>query len=133
MKIFKKIDKNLISYVAGAGILFFLFVFFITCAQIGYGVKKHCALAQNRYGGECVDALISQVADPSAQNGKNDAIWTLGQLGDKKALPFLGKYNTGEPLPAREKWDEGISQYELRKAIKLLKGGFNLSAFVWRD
>ena len=128
-----KIDKNLIGYVFGVGVLFFLFVFLVTCSQIGYGVKKRCAAAQSRYGGECVNALLSQVADDSNQYGKNDAIWALGQLGDKKALPFLEKYDTGEPLPAREKWNEGVSQYELRKAIKLLKSGFNASAFIWRD
>ncbi len=133
MDILKKIDKNLFCYIAGVGILLFLFVFLITCTQIGYNVKRQCELSQSKYGGECVDALMSQVADDSSQYGKNIAIWALGQLGDKRALPFLEKYDTGEKLPEREKWDEGISQYELRKAIKLLKSGFNLSAFVWRD
>jgi len=129
----KKIDKNLIGYIAGVGILLFFFVFFVTCTQIGYDVKKYCESAQGRYGGECVDALMSRVADDTDQYGKNGAIWALGQLGDKKALPFLEKYDTGGPLPDREKWSEGISQYELRKAIRLLRSGFNLSAFVWRD
>lgn len=133
MKFFQKIDKNLISYIIGVGILLFLFVFFITCTQIGYGVKKQCELVQNKYGGECVNALMNLVADESSQYGKNSAIWALGQLGDKKALSFLEKYDTGEKIIGREKWDEGISQYELRKAIKLLKSGFNLSAFIWRD
>ena len=133
MNIFKKIDKNLIGYVIGIGILLFLFIFFITCTQIGYDVKKECERAQNKYGGECVDALVSLIADESNQYGKNSAIWALGQLGDKKVLSFLESYDTGEKLPDHERWDEGISQYELRKAIKLLKNNFNLSAFVWRD
>ncbi|MFA5128659.1 MAG: HEAT repeat domain-containing protein [Patescibacteria group bacterium] len=133
MNNFKKIDKNLIGYVAGVGILVFLFVFLVTCTQIGYDVKKRCELAQSRYGGECVDALMSQVADESDRYGKNDAIWALGQLGDKKALPFLETYDNRQPLLDRESWNEGISQYELRKAIKLLKSGFNISAFIWRD
>jgi hypothetical protein len=131
--ILKKIDKNLITYIIGISIIFFLFIFFIICAQIGYDVKKRCEMAQSRYGGECVDALMYQVADDSSQYGKNSAIWALGQLGDKKALSFLEKYDTGKLLPKRESWNEGISQYELRKAIKLLKGGFNLSAFIWRN
>ncbi|MFA5029223.1 MAG: HEAT repeat domain-containing protein [Patescibacteria group bacterium] len=136
MGILKKIDKNLIGYIIGVGILLFLFIFFITCTQIGHDVKKRCELAQSRYGGECVEALMSQVADSSSLYGKNSAIWALGQLGDKKALPFLERYDTREPLPdrgIRGEWNKGISQYELRKAIKLLKSGFNLSAFVWRD
>src|SRR3989339_255917 len=130
MNIFKKIDKNLVGYITGVGILLFLFVFFITCTQIGYDVKKRCQLAQSKYGGECVDALMSQIADNSSQSGKNNAVWALGQLGDKKALPFLEQYDTGEEILTYGKWDEGISQYELRKAIKLLKSEFNLSAFV---
>ena len=129
----KKIDKDLTSYIIGAVALFFLFVFFVTCTQIGYGVKKRCEFAQSLYGGECVDALMSQVADNSSRYGKNSAIWALGQLGNKKALAFLEKYDTGEPLPDCESWNEGISQYELRKAIKLLKSDFNISAFVWKD
>ncbi|MBN1258133.1 HEAT repeat domain-containing protein [Candidatus Peregrinibacteria bacterium] len=133
MNIFKKNNKNLVGYIAGVGILLALFVFFITCTQIGHEVEKRCEMAQSRYGGECVDALINQIAEASPLAGKNDAIWALGQLGDKKALPFLEQYDTGKPLPEREPWNEGISQYELRKAIKLLKGGLNLSAFVWRD
>ncbi|MFZ5364520.1 MAG: HEAT repeat domain-containing protein [Patescibacteria group bacterium] len=133
MDIIKKIDKNLVGYAIGVGVLLLLFAFLITGTQIGYDVKKRCDLAQNKYGGECVDALMSQVADDSVRTGKNDAIWALGQLGDKKALPFLEKYDNGQPLPEREPWDEGISQYELRKAIKLLKSEFNISAFIWRN
>lgn len=132
MRIFQKIDKNLAWYILGVGVLFFLFIFFVSCTLIGYGVKKQCAAAQNKYGGDCVMALTDLVANKSSQYGKNDAIWALGQLGDKRALPFLEKYDTGEKIKGREKWAEGISQYELRKAIKLLKSGFNLSAFVWR-
>jgi len=133
MSILKKIDKNLIIYILSVGVLLCLFIFFITCTQIGYEVKNRCEIAQTRYGGECVDALMDQVADESTKTGKNDAIWALGQMGDKKALVFLEKYNNKQPLPNREPWNQGISQYELRKAISLLKGGFNISAFVWRD
>lgn len=119
-------------YGFGVGFFIFLFVFLVTCSWIGYGVKRECESARNEYGGECVDALMNRVADEQNQYGKNSAIWALGQLGDKKALPFLEKYNTGEAIPEREKWNEGVSQYELRKAIKLLNGGFNISAWVWR-
>lgn len=133
MEILKKIDKSLVSYLAGIGILIFIFLFIITAIQIGSDVKKRCETAQVYYGGECVDALMNQIADESKTAGKNDAIWALGQLGDRKALPFLKSYDNGQPLPDREPWNEGISQYELRKAIKLLESGFNVTAFVWRD
>ena len=62
---------------------------------------------------------------------RNYAIWSLGQLGDKQALPALEKFYTGN-IPEREPYDEGISQYELKKAIALLQGGANVTAVVWR-
>jgi len=133
MEIFKKINKNLIGYCLAVGIIVFVFMFVILSIEIGHDVKKRCETAQVFYGGECVDALMSQIADESRTAGKNDAIWALGQLGDQKALPFLKKYDNGQPLPDREPWNEGISQYELRKAIKLLESGNNITAFIWRD
>ena len=101
MRILKKFNKNLISYIIGIGLLLFLFVFLITCTQIGYDVNKECELAQNKYGGQCADALIGLISDESSQLGKNSAIWALGQLGDKKALSFLEQYDTGEKIPKR--------------------------------
>jgi hypothetical protein len=53
----------------------------------------------------------------------------LGQLGDQKSLVVLKSYYTGEPCD-HEKF---LCQYELEKAIKLLEGGFNITAFVWRN
>lgn len=133
MRSTQKIELPLVRYALEVGALLSLFVFLVTCTQIGYEVSLRCQIAQSRYGGECVDALMSQVADSSTASGKNDAIWSLGQLGDRRALPFLESYDNGQMLPAREPWNEGISQYELRKAIRLLRSGENISAFVWRD
>jgi hypothetical protein len=62
---------------------------------------------------------------------RNSAIWALGQFGDSRALPVLEKYYTGN-IPDREPLNGTISQYELKKAIKLAKGGTNISAFIWR-
>jgi len=133
MKIKQLIDKNFIFYIIGLAIIIFLFIFLVTCTQIGYDVQKRCEFAQYRYGGDCVNALMNQISDEDDQYNKNSAIWALGQLGDKQALPFLEKYNNHKELPEYESWQKGISQYELRKAIRLLNSGINLSAFVWRD
>jgi len=128
---FKKIDKNLITYLVAAVFLILLFVFLITSTWIGYGVEDQCRLAKQKYEGDCVEALMSSISDESTKLGKNSAIWALGQLGDRRALPLLESYYSGVKKE-RESWEEGISQYELNKAIKLLKSGFNLTAFVWR-
>jgi len=55
----------------------------------------------------------------------------LGQLGDNRTLPVLQSYYTGD-IPEREPLDKTISQYELKKAINLTSGGFNMSAIIWR-
>ena len=90
-------------------------------------------LAQGRYKGDCVDALIAHLEDEDNPYGeRNHAIWALGQLGDNKALSVLEKYYTGN-IPDKEPWNETISQYELKKAINLTSGGFNITAFVWRN
>lgn len=128
----KRNIKNLIWYALGVAVLFFIFVFLVTANQIGYGVKDECRLAQERYGGDCVKALIATVRDETALPGRrNSAVWALGQMGDEAVLPALREYYTGV-IPKREKWNEVLSQYELKKAIKLLDGGANIAAWVWR-
>lgn len=123
---------NLFAYLGGVCFLLFLFIFFATSSWIGFGVNDHCNQAQNQFEGDCVEALMQTVeADFTSYAEKNSAVWTLGQLGDDRALPLLESKFTGE-IPEHEKWNETLSQYELSKAINLLKGGFNLSAFIWR-
>lgn len=121
-----------IMYLGAIAASTFVFFFVITSSWIGYDVKSHCQSAQLQYEGDCVDALI-QVLDDKHQSfrTRNSAIWALGQLGNSKALPILESYYTGS-IPDRESLDSTISQYELKKAIKLVGGGFNLTAIVWR-
>lgn len=116
-----------------AGIMFaFLVIFIAVSAYIGRQVRDECLDAQAKYGGDCTDALMARVSDPSSQDGKNGAIWALGQLGDERSLPLLKSLDSGGPVPAEESWETGISRYELRKAIDLIESGDNLSAFIWR-
>jgi len=127
-----KVIKGKIFYVAAIGISIFLLFFVITCSWIGYEVKSNCQDAKRQYGGDCVSALIKLLDDGhQGFRARNDAIWTLGQLGDSRALPVLKKYYTGN-IPARESLYKSISQYELKKAINLTSGGLNISAFIWR-
>ncbi len=120
------------------GVLLFIAFFIITSILIGKSVKENCREAQSKYQGDlpaqtgCVEVLIAQLEDEENSYGeRNSAIWTLGQLGDSKALPVLEKYYTGN-IPDKEPWDEIISQYELKKAINLASSAFNATHFVWR-
>ena len=92
-------------------------------------------MATQKYPGDKVEALIMLVE--SKENGyrahryraKNHALWALGQLGDKRALPSLKKLVTGEPCDH----ETNLCQGEIKEAIhKLETNGFNLPKFLWR-
>ena len=132
MKQIKNIVHKLL-YLAAIGASIFLLFFVIACTWIGYEVKNQCQMAQYKYKGDCVEVLIAVLKDEkNTYHQRNDAIWSLGQLGDKRALPVLKSFYTGK-IPAREPYNKMISQYELRKAINLAGGGINISAFIWRN
>lgn len=115
------------------GIGCFALVFFLTGTWIGLDVREHCLIAKSRYGGDCVESLIRTVEDESNDfHERNDAIWSLGQLGDPRGESVLKKYHTGT-IPNREKYDEMLSQHEIRKARRLIESGFNVTHFVWYD
>jgi hypothetical protein len=119
-------------YLGVIGISIFLLFFVITCTWIGYEVKDQCFEAQKQYSGDCTDALVFLLNDDNrSYRDRNSAIWALGQLGQEKALPVLNKYYTGV-IPKREPLDKVISQYELKKAINLAKGGFNITSVFWK-
>jgi hypothetical protein len=119
-------------YLAVIGFSIGLLFFVVTCTIIGYDVKEQCKTSMLDYSGDCVESLISLLQDEGKPfRERNSAIWALGQLGDPRALPVLENYYTGE-IPKRESLDADISQYELKKAIKLAAGGWNITAWAWR-
>ncbi len=119
-------------FLTAVGISIFLLFFIITCTWIGFEAKSLCQDAQRQYGQDCVMSLISLLDDEKqSYKAKNSAIWALGEMGDRRALPILKKYYTGI-IPARESLYKTISQYELKKAIRLADGGPNITAIFWR-
>jgi len=104
-------------------------IFIIVCFSIGSGVKEISDEALEIHPGDRVEALINLMESedqPFAK--KNRAVWALGQLGDARALPLLKKHYTGEPCDHTR----FLCQKELKKAIKLLEGGLNITAWTWR-
>ena len=98
-------------------------------------LKKTCEMATRKYPGDKVEALMMFVdseeygyrADRYRAN--NHAIWALGQLGDKRALPFLKGLLTGEPCDH----ETNLCQGEIQEAIHILeRDQFNLPKFLWR-
>jgi hypothetical protein len=99
-------------------------------------LKKICKTATQKYPGDKVEALMMSVEskeygyDAHRYRANNYAIWALGQLGDKCALPFLRKLSTGEPCDH----ETNLCQGEIKEAIqKLERNQFNLPKFLWRD
>jgi len=120
-------------YWAVLGVGFFILMFLITSTWIGVSVEEKCKVAQGKYLGDCVDALIETLDDgDNSYRERNGAIWALGQLGDKRAMETVEKYYTGD-IPSREPYDEGLSQYEMKKALNLINGGINLTHPVWSN
>jgi len=113
--------------VVMAGIAFLALV--AIGSSIGSGVRSVSSEALQHRPGDRVLALMEYVeSDAHRLQDRNRAVWALGQLGDARALPVLEKYFTGGPCDHQR----ALCQRELEKAIRLCKGGFNLSGPFWR-
>lgn len=129
----RKLSFNKVVFLITA--LFFSLIFtfsFFTFITIYSKVKSTCLEAQKEYKLSCVDSLIKLTqSDKKTLREKNTAIWALGQLADKKALPVLRGLYT-EKIPAKESLDKNISQYELKKAITWSEKG-NITSWMYRN
>ncbi len=99
-------------------------------------LKKTCEMATRKYSGDKVEALIMFVQSKensyraNIYRANNHAFWALGQLGDKRALPFLRNLVTPEPCDH----ETNLCQGEIKEAIqKLERNKFNLPKFLFRD
>jgi hypothetical protein len=113
------------------GVGFFVLIFLVTATWIGVDVRERCLVSQAQYEGDCVEALIQSLDDQSNPfDERNRAIWALGQIGDPRSKEILEKYYTGN-IPQREPYNEVLSQYEMKKALKLVNGGWNATHLIW--
>ena len=114
-----------------AGLLGFIAfgVFALVSRQIGADVRAMSGVARQAHSGDSVEALMAYVEDSRHSFAqRNRAVWTLGQLGDARALPLLRQHYSGGACNHAN----ALCQRELAKAIQLLEGGFNASAVFWR-
>lgn len=128
-----KNNKKLLKKILAIGLIVFVSFFVLTSRIIGQSVRETCFKAQLKYEETCVIALMDTLNNPrETYTDRNNAIWALGQIGDSRALDLLHSYYKGEKPRNHENLEQEISQYELYRAIKLLEGGVNLTAFIWR-
>ena len=97
--------------------------------MIGWGINKESRGAMSRFGGDRIEALIAVVdCQDCSLEDRNHAVWALGQLRDKRALPILYKYRTGKPCNHSRQ----ICQYEIGKAIRWTEGNSYMLPQIWR-
>ncbi len=123
-----RIGKRLMRFFY-FGLGFLVISFLAVCFIIGHGVHSIGEKALREHPGDKVAALMALVeSEQHTYHDKNHAVWALGQLGDRRALPLLRKYYTG----GESDENTSLSQYELKKAIALCEGATNIGALVWR-
>ena len=122
-------DKNIYLWLGLTvpGLLFVISV--VSCISIGAGVQEIIDEAQDIRPGSRIESLIHFMeSEDLSITRRNRAVWALGQLGDARALPSLNKHYRKE----REHPGQALSRHELKKAIKLCEGGWNITAGSWR-
>ena len=126
-----KTQKRLIG-AAVTIVLTILLLYGIGCRLIYQGVREYTHEAQELYGGAPGPALIALINDDSAPYEKrNSAIWAIGQIGDKRALPTLQGLNTSEDQKPPYDTTSYIVQYSVDKAIKQING-ISLTRWMYR-
>jgi hypothetical protein len=121
--------RNRLIRILQFTLAFLVISFLAVCFIIGHGVNSISEKALRDHPGDKVAALMALVeSEQHTYHDKNHAVWALGQLGDRRALPLLRKYYTG----GESGDDTSLSQYELKKAIELCEGEMNIGALVWR-
>ena len=106
----------------------FLFILYLgICWWEKEEVKSIYEEACSKYPGTEVEALITYLKKTKELRKKNRAIWALGELRDKKVLPILEALYTGAPCDH----SRFVCQYEVKKAIKKIKGEIP-NPYFWR-
>ena len=121
--------KRFIGRAAAIGLVLIAAVSLGSVWLIDSGVDAASEAALLEQPGDRVLALIAYVeSSKHTLRDRNRAVWALGQLGDARALPVLERNLTGTDCDHQR----ALCQYELRKAIRLCRGGTNVAALVWR-
>jgi len=86
---------------------------------IQIGAHQTGTAAMKQFPGDRVEALMALAqSERHTLSERNHAVWALGQLRDRRALPVLQKYYTGQPCDHARY----LCQLELKKAIALCDG-----------
>ena len=125
LKLVLKITKWTLGIIAGI----LLLVYLGASLLIAQGINSTSRRALGQFDGDRIEALIALVdCQKCTLEDRNHAVWALGQLRDKRALPVLYKYRTGQPCDHLHQ----ICQYEIGKAIRWTEGNSYMLPQIWR-
>jgi hypothetical protein len=120
-----KISAWVLAIIAGILLVLYLGA----SLMIGLGVYGTSRDAMTLFDGDRIEALIALVdCESCTLEDRNYAVWALGQLKDKRALPILYKYRTGKPCDHSRQ----LCQYEISKAIRWTEGNSYMLPQIWR-
>jgi hypothetical protein len=122
--------RILISFGISLAALFLLLILLRPFFRIGHDIKERISIAQQRYAGTAEDALIAYLVDTTnSPHDRGDvAIWTLGQIHSKKALPILKGLYRDDPVgkTCHGKHDYMLCQYGIHTAIVTIENYYPL-------
>ena len=83
------------------------------------------------YQKDCTESLIEVIkSEDYTFNEKNGAVWAIGQIADKKAIPFLEELSETALYEEPCKLSESICGFEVQKAIKWCTKG-NVTSWMY--
>lgn len=128
-----KINSKILFIVFAFFVFLFLIFFVSTSIYIGSHVNEYCNIAKDKYQESvCTNALIKTLqSENESFFDRNNAIWSLGQIGSRESLDELKQYFTNN-IPPKGSYHNTLSQYELKKAINLIEKQNNLAGLVWK-
>lgn len=111
-----------VLFITGISLtVIFLCLFLAMRIWCGHDIKERINVAKQQYSGTAEEALIAYLSDTThTPHDRSDlAIWTLGQIRSKKALPVLKELYKDDPLGKTCKYHHNtvLCQYEIHKAI----------------
>jgi hypothetical protein len=122
--------KNILFIVSGLAILL-MGSLFALWLWIDHDVKQNIKIAKANYPGNAEDALISYLLDQKnpMQKRTSLAIWTLGQIHSRKALPIIKGFYKNDPKGKTCYGQHSfvLCQREMHNAIKAIEKDYLLS------
>ena len=127
---------SILRYSIMISIVTFFILFTFSFYKMYKDVKEITIMATNVIGKEPVPSLCEYYKSIyCVPDDKTRVIWAIGQIADKKALPFLyelEKYNECSGFNAKEFHPDYEICYELSKAIKWCTTG-NATSWMYRN